>query len=240
MKAPLRTICSGLFLVGVTCSVAGGETITVDGVVHRNAEMIEVAPQGPAYRTEGGEIVILPWSDASEAQISGVKQKWPDAIDNAIFEAYYIKGTVFQPNDDGHIIQITLDDDGSELDFKNGAVVLKSGLVIVADVPTSVPQAEGAEIEVIAHKRRTYTYNIGIAAKEIPYLTVARPLWGQEQEWINSDGQKMFAKLLAVKDGKGLFEKGGQQFVYELDKLDDEGRKRAAEIAEKLAGFPLR
>lgn len=230
-----------LLIVGVAVgAIEAGETITVDGVVYRNAEMLDISPEGPAYETEEGEIVILPWVSISDAQLSAVKAKWPEAIDNAIFEAYYVKGSVFHVNDDGHIIQISTDEEVSETDFKNGAVIPKSGLVIIQDIPTSIPQGVGAEIEIFAHKRRTYTFNIGIAAKEIPYLTVAKPLWGQEQEWINTDGQSMHAKLVAVKDGKGLFEKGGSQFVYELNKLDADGQKRASEIAEKLSRFPVR
>lgn len=220
-------------------AVEAGETITVEGATHRNAEMVEVAPTGAVYETEGGEFVILPWADLSSAQLSSVKAKFPGAIENAMFEAHFIRGTVFQVNEDGVVIQVSLPEEESGPGFRNGAVVLTSGLVIVKDVPTSVPQGEGATIEIVANKRSTYTYDMGIAAKEIPYLTVAKPLWGQEQEWTNSGGQKMHARLIAVKDGKGLFEKGGKRFPYDLSSLDEESRKRAAEVAAKLAGFPM-
>jgi len=75
--------------------------------------------------------------------------------------------------------------------------------------------------------------------KEIPYLTIAKPLWAMEQEWKNITGEIMHARLLGLKDGKGLFEKGGQRFVYEVGKLDEESQKRVAEIAKKLEGLPI-
>ncbi|MDF1858738.1 MAG: hypothetical protein P1U87_00915 [Verrucomicrobiales bacterium] len=230
---------SVLSLLFLTCHLFGGETITVDGTTYTNAEMVEISPDGPAYKTEAGDMVILPWTELSEAQLSTIKVKYPDAISNAMYDAYYIKGFVFHVSDDGHIIRISVEDGEERMEYKNGAIAPSSGLVLIKDIPTSVPQGEGAEIEIFAHKRKTYTFNIGIAVQEIPYLTVARPMWGMEQEWINTDGKKMYARLVAVKDGKGLFEKAGNRFVYELDKLDADAQTRAKEIAEKLKGFPM-
>jgi hypothetical protein len=238
--APFRII---FVLIGTgilfSCMGIAGETITVAGQTYANAEMVEVAPDGAAYETEDGEVVILPWIELSSSQLSAIKAKYPNAIANAKYGAFYVKGSVFHVNEDGHIIQIGLADEEIPYAFKEGATVPKSGLVMVKDIPTSIPQGVGADIEIVAHKRKTYTFNIGIAAKEIPYLTVAKPLWAMEQEWINSDGKKMYARLVAVKGEKGLFEKTGKQFVYELNKLDDEGQKRARDIAEKLAKYPM-
>lgn len=217
----------------------GGETIVVNGETHEDAEMVEVGPDGAIYRTVAGDYIVLPWEDLSPAQVSAIKADFPEAIENAIYGAYLIKGTVFQVNRDGVIIQVAIPETEKGPPARNGAVVPASGLVIVKDLPTSVPQGEGAEIEIMAHKRQTYTYDMGIAAKEIPLLTVARPIWAQEQEWVNVDGKKMYARLIAVKDGKGMFEKGGSTFIYELAKLDEEARARAGEIAKKLAGYPI-
>jgi hypothetical protein len=36
-----------------------------------------------------------------------------------------------------------------------------------------------------------------------------------------------------------MFEKGGKRFIYDLTQLDPDGQKRAAEVAEKLKGFPI-
>lgn len=231
------------FLALVAVSFAGnslgGETITVDGTTHRNAEFAEVCREGLVYQTEEGGYLTLPWSATTPGQLSGARTKMPAAFDNALYDAHYVKGTVFQVSSDGVIIQIDLPEKQREVGYKNGAKVLESGLVLVKDLPTSIPQGEGAEIEIVAHKQGTFTYDLGVAVKEIPLLTVARPIWSREQEWKNTGGQAMHARLVAVKDGKGMFEKGGQRFVYDLTQLDEDGRKRAAEIAGKLAGFPL-
>ncbi len=219
--------------------VLAGEKITVAGTDYPNAEMADVSRDGVIYKAEDGSHVTLLWADTSAPQLSAVKAKFAGALENALYDAHYVKGTVFQVTPDGVIIQIDLEEEHTGPEFKNGARVLTNGLVIVKDLPTNIPQGEGAPIEIVAHKRQSYTYDLAIAAKEIPLLTMAKPLWGQEQEWKNTDGQSMYAKLVAVKEDKGMFEKGGKRFIYDLANLDDEGRKRAAGIAEKLAGFPL-
>jgi hypothetical protein len=236
ISATLSLILSFLLF---TFPAPAGEKITVGGTDYPNAEMTEVSRDGIIFKAEDGSYVTLLWADVSAAQLSAVKVKFAGALENALYDAHYVKGTVFQVSPDGVVIQIDLDEEDTGPEFKNGARVLTNGLVIVKDLPTNLPQSEGASIEITAHKRQTYTYDMGIAAKEIPLLTMAKPLWGQEQEWKNTEGQSMYAKLVAVKDDKGMFEKGGKRFVYDLANLDDEGRKRAAEIAEKLAGFPL-
>ena len=230
-----------LFIACGFCSLTGSaaEKISVGGTDYPNAELTDVSRDGIIFKIEDGSYVTLPWADTTAAQLSTVKAKLPEALGNALYDAHYVKGTVFQITPDGVIIQIDLLEGYSGPEFKNGARVLTSGLVIVKDLPTNIPQGEGAAIEITAHKRQTYTYNLSIAAKEIPLLTVAKPLWGQEQEWKNTDGQAMYARLVAVKEKKGMFEKGGKRFIYDLSSLDEDGRKRAAEIAEKLAGFPL-
>lgn len=234
-----RDLICFLALSVASVGAVAGETITVDGTTYEDAEMVEVGPDGAIYETEGGEYVTLPWLALSPAQVSAIKARFPEAIENAMFEAHFIKGTVFQATSDGVIIQIDIPEREKGPPAKNGAVVPTSGLVIVRDLPTSIPQGEGVDIEIKAYKRQSYTYDMGIAAKEIPLLTVARPIWGQEQEWVNEDGKKMYARLIAVKDGKGMFEKAGKTFVYELSKLDEDAQKRAAAIAEKLSRFPL-
>lgn len=229
-----------LFALGFGASSApAGEKISIQGSDYPNAELTDVSREGIIFKTEDGSYVTLPWAETTAVQVSAVKAKLPDALSNALYDAHYVKGTVFQVTPDGVIIQIDLVEDYKGPEFKNGARVLTHGLVIVKDLPGNVPQGEGAPIEITAHKRQTYTYDLAIAAKEIPLLTFAKPLWGQEQEWKNTDGQAMIAKLVAVKDNKGMFEKGGKRFIYDLTHLDAEGRERAAGIAEKLAGFPL-
>ena len=220
-------------------TVIGGEKITVAGTDYPNAELTDVCREGVIFKTEDASYVTLPWADTSSAQLSVVKAKFAVGLSNALYDAQYVKGTVFQVTPDGVIIQIDLVEGYTGPEFKNGARVLTSGLVIVKDLPTSVPQGEGNPIEIVAHRRQTYTYNLAVAVKEIPLLTMAKPLWAQEQEWKNKDGKSMYARLIAAKENKGMFEKGGKRFIYDLSDLDEDGKKRAAEIAEKLVGFPL-
>lgn len=230
-------VLAGLF--AVMGWVQGGETITVSGAEHRNAEWVDVCREGLIYKTEAGEYVTLTWAEATPAQVSGARTKKPEAFDHALYDAYWVKGTVFQVKPDGVIIQVEIPEEHKEIGYKDGAKILENGLVIVKDLPTTIPQGEGAAIEIVAHKRGTFTFDLAIAVKEIPLLTIAKPLWAIEQEWKNTEGKAMYARLIAVKENKGMFEKGGQRFIYDLAQLDADGQKRAAEVAEKLKGFPI-
>jgi len=234
-SAPLLGASIGL----VSGLSSAGETITVAGTTHRDAEMVEICREGAIYRVEAETYVTLPWDQLTDPQRSTVKAKFAEAITNALYEAFYVEGTVFQVTPDGVVIQVTLSDASHGSGYKNGARILANGLIIVRDLPTSVPQGEGAAVSLTGFQQRTFTYDMGIAVKEIPYLTIAKPLWALEQEWKNTTGEVMHARLLGVKDGKGLFEKGGQRFVYELGRLDEESRGRADGIAKKLEGFPI-
>jgi hypothetical protein len=238
MHFPRFLLLSGLSLVASSLAEAG-ETINVAGTEHRNAEWVDVCREGLVYKTEAGAYVTLAWDDATQAQVSGARTKKPEAFDHALYDAYWVKGTVFQVKPDGVIIQVEIPEEHKEIGYKDGAKILENGLVIVKDLPTSIPQGEGAAIEIVAHKRGTFTFDLAIAVKEIPLLTVAKPLWAIEQEWKNTQGQAMFARLIAVKEIKGMFEKGGKRFIYDLTQLDADGQKRAAEVAEKLKGFPI-
>jgi hypothetical protein len=239
MMHPIRSsVLSVAFLLGIF-PVNAGETITVAGADHRNAEWVDVCREGLIYKTEAGEYMTLTWAEATPAQVSGARTKKPEAFDHALYDACWVKGTVFQVKPDGVIIQVEIPEEHKEIGYKDGAKILENGLVIVKDLPTTIPQGEGAAIEIVAHKRGTFTFDLAIAVKEIPLLTVAKPLWAIEQEWKNTEGKAMFARLIAVKESKGMFEKGGQRFIYDLTQLDADGQQRAAEVAEKLKGFPI-
>lgn len=235
----LQVSLLGLALLGLSGNLSAGETITVAGTTHRDAEMVEICREGAIYRVAAETFVTLPWDQLSDPQRNTVKAKFATAIPNALYEAVYVEGTVFQVTPDGVVIQVSLTSSTDSPGYKNGARILTSGLVIVRDLPTSVPQGEGAAVTLTGFQQRTFTYDMGIAVKEIPYLTIAKPLWAMEQEWKNITGEVMHARLLGLKDGKGLFEKGGKRFVYEVGKLDEESQKRVAEIAKKLEGLPI-
>ena len=210
----------------ITATALSGETITVDGTAYPNSEMVEISKEGVIYKTEGGEHVTLPWARHKEGLM------------NAVYDAYVVKGSVFHVNQDGVIIQVS-QEDAPDPPYLNGAKVMTSGLVLIKDLPRDMPRGEGAPIDVVAYKRQTYTFDMGIAVKEIPYMTVAYPMWAREQEWENVDGQMMAARLIASKDGKCLFEKGGKTFVYPLDKLTADAQKRVAEYQERIKDFPI-
>ena len=216
-----------------------GETITVDGKTYEDAEMVEVGPDGVFFKTKAREYVVLPWESLSPGQVSAIKLRFAEGLENAMFGAYLIKGTVFHVVEEGVVIQIDIPKRESNLPAENGIVIPTSGLVLISDLPASVSKKEGAEIETKAYKVKDYTFDIGIAAKEIPMLTVARPLWGSEQEWINKEGKQMVARLISVENGVGTFEKAGRSFTYELSKLNEEGQERASDIAKKLSRFPF-
>lgn len=234
----MRALLLLLFLATLP-AVQAGETITVAGTDHRNAEWVDVCREGLIYKTEEGAYVTLTWETATPAQVSAARTKKPEAFEHALYDAYWVKGTVFQVKPDGVIIQVEIPEEHKEIGYKDGAKILENGLVIVKDLPTTIPQGEGAAIEIVAHKRGTFTFDLAIAVKEIPLLTIAKPLWALEQEWKNQQGQVMHARLIAVKESKGMFEKSGKRFIYDLSQLDADGQKRAAEVAENLAGFPI-
>lgn len=232
----IAAIVIGLSSVGKTLLA---ETVTVDGEEYRSARMADVCREGIIYETKEHEFVTLPWAELTDVQKKSLKAQKKEALMNALFHAYYVKGTVFQANRDGVIVQIDAQEKDPEPYCRNGAEILTGGLVILKDLPSDIPRGEGDKIEIVAYKFKTYTFDLGIAAKEIPYLTVLKPLWGREQEWKNGDGQTMVARFVAIRKRVVFFEKEGKQFEYPLDKLDEASRKRAEEYQEKVEGFPF-
>ncbi len=226
---------------GIVCGVvvAHADRVTVDGIEYRSARMTEVCREGVIYKTKEDGFVTLPWAELTESQEKTLKSKFKDALLNSMYRGYYVKGTVFHVSEDGVVIQIDAQTEEPEPYTRDGAEILTDGLVFIKDLPENIRREEDAEVEIVAYKFQTYTFDIGIAAKEIPYLTVAIPKWGQEQEWTNTEGRVMEAKFIALQRGICFFEKGGKQFEYPLEKLDEEGQNRAAEFQKKVEGFPF-
>jgi len=232
-------ICTVVLVFLFHEGVLQADRVTVDGTEYRSARMVEVCREGIIYKTKGDGFVTLPWAEINESQTRTLKSKFKDSLMNAVFRGYFVKGTVFQVNKDGVVIQIDTLDEEPEPYCREGAEILTNGLVIIKDLPDDMPREEEAEIEIIAYQYLTYTFDIGIAAKEIPYLTVEKPLWGREQEWKNIDGKTMVARFIAMKNGICIFERGGKQFEYPLEKLDEAGKTRAGEYQKKVEGFPI-
>ncbi len=235
--------CPFLFSVVVSFLCGGGmayaDRVTVDGTEYRSARLTEVCREGVIYKTKEDGFVTLPWAELTESQKKTLNSRFKEALKNALYHGYYVKGTVFHVSADGVVIQIDTLDEEPEPYCRDGAEILMGGLVIIKDPPADFPTEEEAEVELVAYKFQTYTFDIGIAAKEIPYLTAAIPSWAREQEWQNANGQVMVAAFIAMKNRVCFFEKGGKEFEYPLEKLDEEGQNRAADYQKKVEGFPF-
>lgn len=235
-----RPVFFGLAVIfGYCATTSYADRVTIDGTEYRSARLTEVCREGLIYRTKEDGFVTLPWAELTESQEKTLKSKFKDALLNSMYRGFHIKGTVFHVSEDGLVIQIDDVDEEPEPYTRDGAEILTNGLVIIKDPPEDMPKEKNAEVEIVAYKFQTYTFDNGVAAKEIPYLTAAIPLWGQEQEWKNSDGRVMVAKFIAMKKRVCFFEKGGKEFEYPLEKLDAEGQQRAAEYQKEVEGFPF-
>ncbi|MEM7697597.1 MAG: hypothetical protein AAF236_04245, partial [Verrucomicrobiota bacterium] len=201
--------------------------------VPSGGEIVEVAKSGVIFKTAEGGYGLLPWAKVPETEKSVLTQRFRDQVRNAMADAYRVKGTVFHAVAEGIIVQIDLTDEAAEIGFEGGAEVLTNGLVLIQDLPKDTPVGAGATIDAVGYRIGTYRFNMGIAVKEIPHLTAVLPDWTGEMEWTNAEGKVMTARLVGVKEGKGLFERSGQRFLVPIESLDAEGQERAAEIAEK-------
>jgi hypothetical protein len=75
--------------------------------------------------------------------------------------------------------------------------------------------------------------------RDLPVLSLKKPEFAREREWTNAEGNKLLARLLAVKDGKCLFERDGKQFPYEISQLSAEDQKLIEEFQTKTRAIPL-
>ncbi|MEO0416190.1 MAG: hypothetical protein AAF226_14680 [Verrucomicrobiota bacterium] len=241
----MKSVCLILFLTALFCNPSlAGEVLKVNGTTYRNAEVIEVTKSGPIYKTEDETIVPLEWAELTPQQLHNLRTKNKESLMNVILGAKYARGTVFQANKDGVIIQITLENEENKIGtegFLNGAEIVKGGLVIVPDLPSDVPRGTGVEVKFVGYQIKEYDYDLVVGQTKVPYLTHAKPDWAKEREWTNIKGQTMTSSLVAVKAGKGLFEKAdGTRFPpIELKTLDAESQKIAAIFAEKVKGYPI-
>ncbi len=223
------------------CSVINaGETVEVDGTTYRNAEMDDVEPTGVRYKTEEGKFVVLPWTQLNETQLKTVKGRFQEGMQNLVLGAYAVIGTVFQLKDGDVIVQISTEEAGAiEGDYRNGAKVLKAGLVMIRNPTSEISRSLDDEVDAVAYFKGEMKFSMGFSLEsDIPVLTGHPPEWSLEREWKNLEGKVMKARLVAVKAGKGLFMMNGKQFVYPLDQLAPEARAEAEEIQKKFGEVP--
>ncbi|MCP5539165.1 MAG: hypothetical protein H7A53_02815 [Akkermansiaceae bacterium] len=229
------------------------DSIKITGRSYDDAEMIDLAPEGIVYKTGGGN-VVMPWDEAGPFQFAKIKTDFAEAFENLRTGAYWIEGTIFERHKDGFIIQNTIDtavaeaDSGSEgekggeetkAEYKNGARKLR-GLVIVPDLPDPVLRKVDDAIAIPVYRTGSYTYDAGFnLAKEIPRCSVKKPEWAQEREWTNLEGNKLVAKVIAVKEDKCLFSSNGKTFPYVIAQLSEPDRELIAKFEKYALKLPI-
>ena len=239
-----------LFIFSLTAGnriAFGRETIRINGQSFSNCKLVEISQEGPVYLSgDSGEHLTVPWKEITPVQENKIRTQHNDALINAICDARYVNGTVFHANKDGVVVQITLksenDPNSKEgiAGYYQGAKIVKSGLVLISDLPLHVPRSTGDPITMIVYFREKGEFDMGIAQQKIDHLTTAKPDWFQVREWKNSSGQAMQAQLLGVKDDKVLFAKeDGSRFVYSFSQLDADSQKQVKETQKRLEKFPV-
>lgn len=224
------------------------ETITVDGQTYEDAEMAEVGQSGLYYRVGQEKYVIVPWAEMSQFQLANVKSRFADAVDHLRHQAVWVEGTVFENHRDGIVVQTTLDLDAGESkaadsglpQYKNGGEILR-GMVIIKDLKDSAIRKPGDPVEGIFYQTGTFTYEVAgfNLIKEIPLCTQAEPEWAREREWTNLQGNKLTARVIAVKEGKCLFSQGGKTFPYEIANLSPADQELVAQFEKRATAIPV-
>ncbi|MCB1086551.1 MAG: hypothetical protein KDM63_05865 [Verrucomicrobiae bacterium] len=248
MSSPLMMGRLFLSLGLLAASIAVADTITLDGRVIEDAEMLGVAETGVQYKTADG-LVILPWAELNQFQRTAVTTRYAEQLENLRTRALWVEGTVFENTRDGVVIQISLDlkagndvaDETPKVtEWKNGGEVAK-GLVIIKDLKDSAVKKPGDPVEGIFYKVGTFTYEVGgfNLIKEIGLLTSAKPEWAVEREWTNLGGNKIRARLIAVKDGKCLLDAAGKSYPYPIDQLSEADRALISEFEKQARAIPL-
>lgn len=248
MKLRSFSRLTALLLIGLSTS-ARAETITVDGQSYEDAEMAEVGEQGLWYRVGEEEFVVVPWSKLNQFQLTAVKSRFPDSLNNLRHQAIWVEGTVFDKNNDGVIIQTSIDLDAGESkaeesglpQYKNGGLIA-TGMVMITDLKDNTIRKNGDPVEGIFYQEGTYTYEMAgfNLVRELPNCTQAQPEWASVREWTNREGNKLTAKVIATKEGKCLFQKAdGSTFPYEIANLTDEDQALIAKFEKRALAIPV-
>lgn len=226
---------------------AAAETITVEGREIQGAEMAEIGEGGVYYQVPGGGHVLAPWDELNQFQLSAVKSRFAAALDNLRLRAFWVEGTVFDKLPDGVVVQVNLDleggdeeDEAKRVPYREGAELAK-GLVLVRDLPDAAAKKEGDPVSGPFYRDGSFTYEIAgfNLVRELPALRQSKPEWGAEREWTNREGARMRAKVIAVREGKCLFEQGGRTFPYEIDQLSDADQELVADFVRRARPLPV-
>lgn len=242
-------IASALAMAGTSVVPALAETITVDGESYEDAEMAEVGQEGVWYRVGPEEFVVVPWAELNQFQTANVKSRFADSLEHLRHQALWVKGTVFDRNSDGIIVQTEIDLDAGEAkaadsglpQYENGGAIAH-GMVLITDLKDNAIRKNGDPVEGIFYQRGTFTYEMAgfNLVKEIPECTEAKPEWASVREWTNREGNKLTAKVIATRDGKCLFEKAdGSTFPYEIASLSDDDQALVAQFEKRALAIPV-
>lgn len=262
----IHGLFAALLFLGGTGS-ANADTIKVAGKEYENAELFEIGSKGAFYKVEN-EVLVVPWAELDRFAAAAIRQRFAEALVNLHRKAYWVKGTVFEKNEAGIVIHTgssSADEDGGDEKttrkqrdekaaeekterqmskegtavFKNGAEVA-TGLVVLKDLPRT-QYDEGADVETLAYKIGNVPFEMGLGMKKnLMVCNIAKPEWVGVRKWKNSQDKIMEAELIALKDGKCLFQKAGKNFVYQLDQLSDDDQKLVADFQENSREIPLK
>lgn len=250
-----------LFLGLVVTFVAFGEacagTIKVGDKEYEDAELFEIGVKGPFYKV-GDDIVVMPWAEVDRFQAAAIRKRFAEALVNLQRKAYWVKGTVFEKNEEGVVIHTGSsrdDESGDEKKetrkeqkekmkeellerkmvqegsavFKNGAEVV-TGLVILKDLQRT-KYGIGGDVEALVYKVGEVPYEMGLGMKKkLMLCNLTLPEWVGVRKWKNSAGKDMVAELIAVKGGKCLFKRNERNFIYELNQLSESDQKLVADF----------
>ena len=138
-----------------------------------------------------------------------------------------------------HAVQVNgeADPEKKTPDHKRGAEII-SGLVLIKDLPKALK--EGDLVKTYAYAQGgNFKYSLAFGKKDLKVLTVARPSWAKVAEWTDVKGRKLQAELVEVANGRCRFRRDKKEFLYPLDLLIPEDRKRAISQQSLMRVIPL-
>ena len=229
-------------LFGSTAVVAQSNSSTArKDRVYANGSMVDLGAEGAYFKTSGG-LELIPWLKISKFHAATIRHSFQDALDNIRLKAYWVEGDVFENGENGivvYAIQVNgeVDPEKKTPDHKRGAEII-SGLVLIKDLPKTLK--EGDPVSTYAYEHGgNFKYRLAFGKKDLKVLTVARPSWAKPAEWTDVKGRKLQAELVEVANGKCRFRRDQKEFLYPLDQLTADDRKRAVAQQSLMRVIPL-
>jgi hypothetical protein len=209
--------------------------------VYANGAMVDLGAEGAYFKTSGG-LELIPWVKLSKFHAATIRHSFQDALDNIRLKAFWVDGEVFENVENGIVVwALQLDDEvdpeKKTPDHKRGAETIR-GLVLIKDLPKTLK--EGDPVKTFAYAQGgNLKYSIAFGKKDLKILTVARPSWAKPAEWSDVEGRKIQAELVEVAHGQCRFRRDKKEFLFPLDQLNAEDRKRAVAQQSLMRVIPL-